>query len=56
MPAKYADLQILFQGVVRIWQNRTNFPQKVFQSPSHFYATFKAETGMTPSQYLEKIA
>jgi AraC-like DNA-binding protein len=30
--------------------------QSGFSSRSGFYATFKAETGMTPSQYLEKIA
>jgi len=30
--------------------------QSGFSSRSGFYATFKAETGMTPSQYLEKLA
>ncbi len=30
--------------------------QSGFSSRSGFYATFKSETGMTPSQYLEKIA
>jgi AraC-like DNA-binding protein len=30
--------------------------QSGFPSRSSFYASFKAETGMTPSQYLEKIA
>jgi AraC-like DNA-binding protein len=30
--------------------------QSGFPSRSSFYASFKTETGMTPSQYLEKIA
>ena len=30
--------------------------QSGFPSRSSFYATFKAETGMTPSQYLEKLS
>lgn len=30
--------------------------QSGFSSRSGFYATFKAETGLTPSQYLEKLA